>query len=139
MKYGKQNLTISIIILLLLTSCQDKIVSQMKNQISGIKKESRDELTCKLSGPELQQRKATVLASLRKQIIEKKELIDGYAFKFSGSDSVIDELTTFVKTERECCDFFNFTISISGDKSEAWLQLTGTKGAKEFIRSELEL
>jgi hypothetical protein len=31
-------------------------------------------LTCKLTTPELQQRKATVIASLKKQVIERKEL-----------------------------------------------------------------
>lgn len=76
-------------------------------------------LSCKLTSPELQERKATVLASLKKQIKERKELKNGYAFRFDGSDSVVDELTTFIKTERNCCDFFIFNLSISGDKSEA--------------------
>jgi hypothetical protein len=97
------------------------------------------DLACKLTTPELQERKATVLASLRGQIIEKKELRDGYAFKFPGSDKMLDELTEFIKTERECCDFFTFNLSISGDKSEAWLELTGAKGAKDFISTELGL
>ena len=45
----------------------------------------------------------------------------------------------FVKTERECCDFFTFHLSISGNKSEAWLKITGPKRAKDFIRDELEM
>lgn len=77
-------------------SCSDNC--QAKNKST--------ELSCKLSTPELKQRKATVLANLRKQVIEKKELANGYAFKFSGSDKTVDELIEFIKTERECCDFF---------------------------------
>lgn len=96
-------------------------------------------LTCKLSTPEMQQRKLTVLASLKKQILEKKELSNGYAFRFDGSDKILNELTEFIKTERECCDFFTFNLSISGDKSEAWFEMTGVKGAKDFITQELEL
>lgn len=96
-------------------------------------------LTCKLMTAELQQRKETVLASLRKQMIEKKELDNGYAFKFDGSDKMIDELTDFVKTERHCCDFFAFNLSITGDTSSLWLEITGPKEAKEFITAELEL
>ena len=96
------------------------------------------DLMCGLSSPELQQRKETVIASLQKQILETKELENGYAFKFSGSDKVVDELTEFIKTERECCGFFVFGLSISGDKSEAWLELTGPEGAKDFIADELE-
>lgn len=69
----------------------------------------------------------------------KKELKNGFAYKFNGSDVMIDQLAAFVKTERACCDFFIFNLSISGDKSEAWLEITGPKGAKEFIKTELEL
>lgn len=101
-------------------------------------KKSSIELSCKLTTPELQNRKATVLESLRKQIIEKKELPNGYAYKFKTSDSMIDELTEFIKTERQCCDFFNFNLSVTGEQT-LWFEITGEKGAKEFIKSELEL
>lgn len=75
----------------------------------------------------MRERKATVLASLKRQTVEKRELENGYAIKFPGTDSVLDELTEFIKTEREC------------DKGEAWLELTGPAGAKGFIATELGL
>ena len=103
---------------------------EAKNKMNG--------LTCKLTTPELRKRKATVIASLKKQMLQKKELINGYAYKFKGTDAVLDELSSFIKTERACCDFFVYSISISGDKSEAWLSLTGAEGVKEFIKTELE-
>ena len=96
-------------------------------------------LSCKLTSPELQQRKQTVIASLKKQVLSKKELKNGYAFRFSGSDEVVDELIAFIKTERACCDFFVFNLSISGDKSEVWMEITGPKGAKEFITTEMTM
>lgn len=105
-------------------------------QISFVK-DSTKELSCKLTSKELQQRKETIIAVLKKQILEKKELQNGFAFKFTGSDKMIDELTEFVKTERQCCDFFTFTISVSGDGSDAWFELTGAQGAKDFIMTEL--
>lgn len=97
------------------------------------------ELSCKLTTPELQKRREVVLASLKARIIEKRELKNGYAFKFPGTDKMLDELTEFIKTERECCAFFTFNLSISGDISEAWLELTGVEGAKDFITTELGL
>jgi len=96
-------------------------------------------MACKLTSPELQERKATILASLKKQVLEKKELPSGYAYKFDGSDKLVDELAEFIKTERECCDFFTFNLSVSGDRSEAWLELKGPEGVKEFIMAELGL
>jgi hypothetical protein len=101
-------------------------------------KNKKTELTCKLTTPELSKRKATVIAGLKKQLLQKKELINGYAYKFKGTDAVLDELASFIKTERACCDFFVYSISISGDKSEAWLSLTGPAGVKDFIKTELE-
>ncbi|HKR06439.1 MAG TPA: hypothetical protein VJY62_17530 [Bacteroidia bacterium] len=102
-------------------------------------KTASNNLSCKLTSPELQQRKTTVIASLKSQVVEKKELENGYAYKFIGSDKVVDELTEFIKSERQCCDFFTFNLSISGDKSEAWLELIGPKGAKDFIFQELDI
>ncbi|WP_395048055.1 hypothetical protein [Flavobacterium sp.] len=102
-------------------------------------KNGSNQLSCKLTSPEMQKRKETVLASLKKQILEKKKLKDGFAFKFNGSDKMIDELTQFIKTERECCDFFTFNLSISGDKSEIWLELKGKEGVGDLIESELGL
>jgi len=97
------------------------------------------ELTCKLSPKELQERKLTVLAELKKEVKERKELPQGYAFRFDGSDKILAELTEFIRTERTCCSFFIFNLSISGDRSQIWFELTGPEGAKDFITQELEL
>jgi hypothetical protein len=97
------------------------------------------ELSCKLSTPELRRRKEAVIAHLKKQILYTRELKNGFAYKFPGADTIIDELITFIKTERLCCKFFTFNISIAGHKSETWLKITGPQGAKDFIKTELEL
>lgn len=100
---------------------------------------SDTEVSCKLTSPELQKRKETVIASLKKQILQRKELPNGYAYKFAGTDEVVDELAEFVKSERSCCSFFIFGLSFSGNGSEAWLNLTGPEGAKEMINDEIGL
>jgi hypothetical protein len=108
-----------------------------KNEITA--KNTDQEVSCKLTNPELQKRKETVIASLKKQILEKKELENGFAYRFEGNDNVIDELVEFVKSERSCCSFFTFGLSFSGDGSEAWLNLTGPDGAKQMIVEEIGL
>src|SRR3546814_12258115 len=99
----------------------------------------KSECYFKLSIPDFRKRKGTVRASLFKHVFEKKELPDGFAYRFEGTDEVLDELLEFIKSERECCDCLIFDLSISGDKSEAWLMLTGVTGVKEFIAAELKL
>lgn len=121
-----------------IATMENKTTKKCTSDCCKAKNESK-ELTCKLTSPELQKRKETVLKSLKAQVIEKKELENGFAYKFPGSDKMLDELTEFIKTERACCDFFVFGLSIGGDKSEAWLKLTGPEGTKEMITSELGL
>lgn len=106
---------------------------------SGTARNRSNDITCKLTTPELRKRKETVITNLKRQLVEKRALKNGYAFRFPGSDDMLDELTEFIKTERECCDFFIFGLSVSGDKTEAWLELTGADGAKDFIVAELGL
>ena len=100
-------------------------------------KYNKNELSCKLTPPELRQRKETVIQSLKSELLAKKELTNGYSYKFAGTDKMIDELAKFIKTERVCCSFFNFTLFISGDKSEVRLEIKGPKGARGFIQTEL--
>jgi hypothetical protein len=95
-------------------------------------------LACKLTTPELQQRKRTVISNLKQHLLEKKELPDGFAFRYEGSDEMVNLVTEFIKTERQCCDFFNFTMAALND-STLWLNITGPEGTKIFILTELEM
>ena len=142
----KDSLLPFLLALLILPGCH----SNGDDSMSGVKVYSKGkkgdccngtfgELACKLTTPEMDERKKTVLASLRRQVLDKEELDNGYRFKFVGTDSMINELTEFAKTERHCCDFFTFNLTMSGDTSTVWFEITGPAGAKEIIGTELEL
>jgi hypothetical protein len=91
----------------------------------------------KLSSPELQKRKETVLAELKSSILEQKELFNGYSFKFSGDDATVSKLKEFISFESKCCDFFTFNLKRSEDKNSLWLDITGSSEAKKFIKEEM--
>src|SRR5581483_10359579 len=95
-------------------------------------------MTCKLTPPELRKRKEQVIAQLKGLVLEKKDLPDGYRYKFHGTDAILDSLTAFIKSERMCCDFFNFKLSVNND-SFIWLEISGAEGAKAFIKTELNM
>jgi hypothetical protein len=105
---------------------------------STMKTGNEKTLSCKLTSPELRKRKEQVIAKLKKQVIEKQALTNGFKYKFKGTDELLDEITSFIKSERQCCDFFNFNIAVNND-SFIWLEISGQDGAKEFITSELEM
>jgi hypothetical protein len=94
-------------------------------------------VTCKLTTPELQKRKATVIAELKALVVSRKELTNGYEYEFMGTDEILDKLNSFIKTERMCCDFFTFQLTV--DENKALLNITGPQGAKEFIKEEVDL
>ena len=94
-------------------------------------------IACKLTTPELQKRKATVIADLKALVHERKELENGFLYKFESTDEILDKLNDFIKTERLCCDFFTFQTTV--DENVAQLQITGPNGAKEFLNNEVGL
>ena len=101
-------------------------------------KEDKKAFACKLSSPELQKRKATVIAQLKSIIVEKVELAKGFSYKFKNTDATIDLLANFIKTERECCDFFNFNMFVSRDQY-ILMDISGAEGIKTFIHDEIGL
>ena len=142
----KNLLPLFLLAFFLLPGCQsrsDDSVADVKVYSKSKKydccKKQFGELVCKLTTPEMDERKKTVLASLRKQVLDKEELEDGYRFKFVGTDSMVNELTEFAKTERHCCEFFTFNLTMSGDTNALWFEITGPAGTKEIIGTELEL
>jgi hypothetical protein len=96
-------------------------------------------VACKLTSPEMQKRKQEVLAVLKSKVLARQDLANGYKYKFAGSDDLLDQVITFIKSERACCDFFTFDLSVSDNQSYLWLSITGQDGAKDFIKTEMDL
>jgi hypothetical protein len=94
-------------------------------------------ISCKLSTPELRERRETTIASLKKCVLQRVTLLNGYAYQFPSDDKVLDELISFIKSERLCCDFFSFQLTV--EEATARLELTGPDGTREFIDAEIDL
>lgn len=94
-------------------------------------------ISCKLTAPELQKRKSTIITQLRALVVGREKLSDGYSYSFEGGDQNLDTLIDFIKTERECCDFFTFQLKVAGNTLE--LTITGPDRAKHFLKEEIDL
>ena len=92
-------------------------------------------LVCKLTSPELQKRRATVIRELSDLLVKREPQSNGLRFTFSSKDEILDKLIDFVKSERSCCDFLSFRLSVSGDVAS--LELTGPEGTREFLEHEI--
>jgi hypothetical protein len=92
-------------------------------------------IACALTAPELHERRSTVLAKVRRGVIEVKELPDGYAYAFPGTSEWLSELAGLVDLERQCCPFLQFRITVAANGGPLTLQMTGPEGTKEFLWS----
>ena len=108
---------------------------EKRASMETLKEQAR--ISCKLTTPELQKRKATVIAELKALVLSRKELTNGYAYEFNGTDEILDKLNAFIKTERMCCDFFTFQLTI--EENKALLNIIGPEGTKEFLKQEVDL
>jgi hypothetical protein len=68
-------------------------------------------------------------------VLERRELPDGYAFRFDAKS--FDQVARFVANERRCCPFLTFTVEVAPAAGPLWLRLTGPTGTREFLEAEL--
>jgi hypothetical protein len=68
--------------------------------------------------------------------IERRELENGYVFRFRPEGVSFAEVADWVATERVCCPFFDLAIEAERENGPLSLRITGREGVKEFIRTE---
>ena len=85
---------------------------------------------------------------LRSALVEKAELESGYVFVMdlgrlpldsAGAPFCVVEVAEWVDLESRCCPFLAFGIDVEPKGKTVRLRLTGGKGVKAFLESELAL
>ncbi|HYQ96344.1 MAG TPA: hypothetical protein VER38_04985 [Candidatus Eisenbacteria bacterium] len=80
---------------------------------------------------------AATLHKLGEKILERKELPDGYAYRFAWESDILEQFVEWIPLERACCPFLRFSIEVEPGNA-VWLRLTGSAEVKEFIRFEFQ-
>jgi hypothetical protein len=83
--------------------------------------------------------KKQISEKMRIALADRKELANGYAFRFRPEAVSLMELADWVTSEARCCPFFDMGIEVERDGGFRWLKLTGAEGVKQFIRMEFNL
>jgi hypothetical protein len=91
-------------------------------------------VACALGEAERRARREELVSGLLRRVRERRELPDGYAFRFASEPGVIEELAAFVAFERACCAFLHFQIEAEPGEGPLWLSLTGPGDTKQFLR-----
>jgi hypothetical protein len=107
-------------------------------------------LACRIDALSASQRSRQELLAerLARAIVEKTELPNGFLFALdlsllpadaAGAPFCVVEVAEWVDLEARCCPFLYFGIELPGKGSLVRLRLTGGKGVKEFLESELPM
>jgi hypothetical protein len=65
-----------------------------------------------------------------------RELPDGYEFEFPADPTTIQTVAEWAAAERTCCPFLDIDLHLDRERGPFWLQLSGRKGVKQFIRAD---
>lgn len=95
-------------------------------------------IACSLEASELAERGEEIRRELFVAVEERRELADGFAYRFPGSDAFKDRLLAFAAAERTCCAFFRIELAFEPGLGPIWLTLRGPEGVKDFIRQAFE-
>ena len=88
---------------------------------------------------ELIERKNLTIIPLKEALNDKQEVKDGYAYTFSGSEHILNEICTFIQFARTNFPFLKFEMTAQDLKSHIRLKITGPDGAKEFLHKEINI
>lgn len=94
-------------------------------------------LCCTLNQREDIARRGRLIRTLYESAVERRELKNGFAFKFHGDAATEQHVFDFVSMERNCCRFLSFDLRLGAERGAIWLAMEGPDGVKEFARAEL--
>jgi hypothetical protein len=92
-------------------------------------------IACLLPDATKQAREEEIAAKIFSSVQERRELPDGYAYRFDPDEDIAATLLEFIMFERQCCPFFTFDLRFEPDRGPIWLTLRGPEGTKEFLAS----
>jgi hypothetical protein len=88
-------------------------------------------IACTLTGPELAERRTTILNALRAATLRTHRLPNGYTYDFHINTEMSAQLERLIALERQCCQFLTFNIVET--PSTIRLEVTGSPEAVAVI------
>jgi hypothetical protein len=76
---------------------------------------------------------------LMNAVQERRELENGFMFRFPNRPRLLLDLGRFIGRESVCCPFLDFKLEVRPGGGPVWLQLTGVAGTKQFLEAEFGL
>jgi len=90
-------------------------------------------IVCSLNESELSERRRTILADMRTDVIDTVSLSNRYRYEFLARADILTKLADLVNLEHQCCRFLTFTISVGVGDAPIRLEVTGPPESKPMI------
>jgi len=94
-------------------------------------------IACELTSAEITARRATLLPGLLEQAVERTPLPSGFRWRFTASSEFLTAAVETINTERQCCRFLRFVVTLEPDGGPIWLEITGPPGTLAFLEALL--
>ena len=94
-------------------------------------------IVCTLDRDGLRTRRDDLLPGLIAAAEAREELQDGYRLRFAQAD-VLPRLLRVIETERKCCRFLRFEVTLEPDLGPISVTVTGPPGTREFLAALVE-
>jgi hypothetical protein len=90
-----------------------------------------------LTPAEITARRVILLPGLLEQAAERTPLPNGFRWRFITSGECLAAVAETINTERKCCRFLRFVVTVEPDEGPIWLEITGPPGTTEFLETLL--
>ena len=90
-------------------------------------------VACSLDHAALRTRREGLLADLLRRADEHEALRDGHRLRFAAADDTLGLIARAIDSERRCCRFLCFQVTVEPDEGPIWLELTGPEGTRDFL------
>ena len=94
-------------------------------------------VVCTLGPQALATRREGLLVDLMRIAETHEELVSGHRLTFAATDEALAIVLKTVTSERHCCQFLRFQITVEPGGGPIALELTGPPGTKQFVAALL--
>lgn len=94
-------------------------------------------IACELTAAEIAARRAALLPGLLEQAVERTPLPNGFRWRFTATSELLAAMAETINTERQCCRFLRFVVTLEPANGPIWLEITGPSGTIAFLETLL--
>ena len=94
---------------------------------------------CDLTALSAEQRKSyeALIPRMMATFKQIDELPNGYRLPFTPGNETLGITAEFISFESLCCPFLDFSLQVLSNDEQAYLDITGPEGVKDFLQAEL--